>query len=1189
MNTEYELSYVAEEIDEKLSKVDISKNILPYPYNQFSPGLSSEFSFTDNGNGTVSVTGTRDAGGPRFVTLASLYLDAGTYCVGSSSTNPEKLHLWVEIGSTTKDVITYHTFTITEKTLIKIQLYIPTGSASFNSDCIKPYLTKGDSPIAWEPSMTTIGSFVNSRFDFIIDKLNNKLETSNLDSVIEAALNEAKLKGTFDGKDGLSIESITQVPFDDNFSTIQINLTDGTFSQFLIRNGEKGDKGEQGSIGPKGEQGPVGPQGPAGETGPAGKDGKDGDPGKQGPKGEAGYTPVKGTDYFTSEDKSEIVLNIKDELAEDLNKLVPNTRTIANLSLTNNITAEELKKALGNIPVRQADTQITSDFAGEVGEIVLYKTGGGAGVYICVYANDIDKKYSWLQISNEKLISFKRTSNAVINSNYEGSSGQIVINYEGNQHNVYMCVGGNTEPLAYYWVKLNGDSTSSSDCVKNTLTIAGIDLVDDITAEELLEALQISDIVGKGEDGKGIDNVMLNNDYTLTLTYTDGTSYTTPSIRGEQGPKGDDGHTPVKGIDYFTEEDKSNIISEVISEVSDDFVPATRTVAGLKLDSDISVKQLQEMLSFGDELRIIGDSVAVDKNLEGTLGEFILKSEQGDTVIYVCAREEVGNYSWIKLSNDGLASFRGLRATDIVDENLVGTKGQFVYQNKNGEHDIYLCTGVYYDPLEYRWIKLTNNNQEQLKYFPYLFDPTSDSTYNEKPQGYMIYCGGSEKVLWIHTFEAEWFKIPLFDKAISKEDIANEFEFDDEGNLTNGDKITSVEAVVKGFDSYSDAFAQELETRVVDKEDIVTAIDENSTNEQVVGAKLFYDTIDNLNNDITISNITESAESGGSNIIEFSDGNTLTVKNGIKGDKGDTGEKGEQGEQGIQGVPGQDGISIQAVTQTSQSDLDNGINVLNIELTDGTSKDFTIYNGSKGDQGEQGPSGIYLGNTQPEDPNIKIWLAPDKEVSETDDPYVRKTQTIAGYSLTDNITAEQLKETLQVPDISGLQTKVQTAQANIGNMQTNMAYADQRLDSHESWLNSVDENLTNLHNNKANVIKGTISNNNMAWHFGNTTKYVLSGDYTIVEDTCFLHVKIPTIPNWKYVYYSLPKKALTVSGVRIWHDTNQSDESEPLTDLNYYIQIGYRKNLSVLAIHRTDGNNLEDRVIDATLVYKCEI
>lgn len=43
----------------------------------------------------------------------------------------------------------------------------------------------------------------------------------------------------------------------------------------------------------------------------------------------------------------------------------------------------------------------------------------------------------------------------------------------------------------------------------------------------------------KGDTGNGISSAILNNDYTLTLTFTDGTTYKTPSIRGEKGEKGE--------------------------------------------------------------------------------------------------------------------------------------------------------------------------------------------------------------------------------------------------------------------------------------------------------------------------------------------------------------------------------------------------------------------------------------------------------------------------------------------------------------------------------------------------------------------------------------------------------------------------------------------------------------------------
>lgn len=77
--------------------------------------------------------------------------------------------------------------------------------------------------------------------------------------------------------------------------------------------GPQGPKGEIGPAGPAGEQGPqgdTGPQGEKGETGPAGPQGERGETGPKGAQGEPGvpgYTPVKGTDYFTAEDKTELV------------------------------------------------------------------------------------------------------------------------------------------------------------------------------------------------------------------------------------------------------------------------------------------------------------------------------------------------------------------------------------------------------------------------------------------------------------------------------------------------------------------------------------------------------------------------------------------------------------------------------------------------------------------------------------------------------------------------------------------------------------------------------------------------------------------------------------------------------------------------------------------------------------------
>lgn len=74
-----------------------------------------------------------------------------------------------------------------------------------------------------------------------------------------------------------------------------MTFEDLTEEQKASLKGEKGEKGDTGEQGPQGEQGIQGPQG---EQGPAGNDGA---------PGANGYTPVRGTDYWTTEDQASIV------------------------------------------------------------------------------------------------------------------------------------------------------------------------------------------------------------------------------------------------------------------------------------------------------------------------------------------------------------------------------------------------------------------------------------------------------------------------------------------------------------------------------------------------------------------------------------------------------------------------------------------------------------------------------------------------------------------------------------------------------------------------------------------------------------------------------------------------------------------------------------------------------------------
>lgn len=95
------------------------------------------------------------------------------------------------------------------------------------------------------------------------------------------------------GKDGISATHSW------NGTVLTVTSASGTSSADL-----KGDTGPQGAQGPEGDTGPQGAQGPKGDIGPQGVQGPKGDTGPQGLKGD---TPIKGTDYWTAEDKAAIV------------------------------------------------------------------------------------------------------------------------------------------------------------------------------------------------------------------------------------------------------------------------------------------------------------------------------------------------------------------------------------------------------------------------------------------------------------------------------------------------------------------------------------------------------------------------------------------------------------------------------------------------------------------------------------------------------------------------------------------------------------------------------------------------------------------------------------------------------------------------------------------------------------------
>lgn len=113
---------------------------------------------------------------------------------------------------------------------------------------------------------------------------------------------------------------------------------------------------------------------------------------------------------------------------------------------------------------------------------------------------------------------------------------------------------------------------------------------------------------------------------------------------------------------------------------------------------------------------------------------------------------------------------------------------------------------------------------------------------------------------------------------------------------------------------------------------------------------------------VTVSSVSESNDDGGSNVVTFSDGKTMTIKNGSKGStgaKGEKGDRGEKGETGSSGAKGADGYTPQK--NVDYFDGKDGVSATH--SWNGTVLTITSASGSssadlKGSDGKDGTDGV---------------------------------------------------------------------------------------------------------------------------------------------------------------------------------------------------------------------------------------
>ena len=140
-----------------------------------------------------------------------------------------------------------------------------------------------------------------------------------------------------------------------------------------------------------------------------------------------------------------------------------------------------------------------------------------------------------------------------------------------------------------------------------------------------------------GPGGRGIASAVLNADYTLTLTYTDGTAYTTPSLRGSPG---EDGYSPRASVNKsgkaatITITDKQGMTMATVSDGEDGApgISPTITVTDITGGHRVTITDATGPHSFdvmdGDaadapvqDVKVNGQSVLTDGVAEIPLGD----------------------------------------------------------------------------------------------------------------------------------------------------------------------------------------------------------------------------------------------------------------------------------------------------------------------------------------------------------------------------------------------------------------------------------------------------------------------------------------------------------------------------------------------------------------------------------------
>ena len=350
-------------------------------------------------------------------------------------------------------------------------------------------------------------------------------------------------------------------------------------------------------------------------------------------------------------------------------------------------------------------------------------------------------------------------------------------------------------------------------------------------------------VVGQqGETGNGISNTVLNDDYTLTINYTNGDADTTDSIRGEQGPQGDDY--------VITQQDYQAIADVVKSQVT---IPTK--LSDLSDDSTHRVVTDIEKATWNNKSNFSGSyNDLTDKPIIPDVSNFITK-DVNDLTYYYTKTEVDGKVSAVYKYRGSVEDYEHLPSTDLT----VGD----VY-NVEDTGDNYAWTGTAWDKLS-GTVDLSGYQTKIDSTHKLSADLVDDTSTTNK------FVTTSEKSTWNAKYDKPSGGIPDTDlssavqtslgkadtalQSINSTDVTTALGYtpydasNPSGYTTNTGTITSVKMNGTTVSSSGEA---DLGTVITEHQDIsgkenisnkVTSMSSSSTDTQYPSAKSVYDAL----------------------------------------------------------------------------------------------------------------------------------------------------------------------------------------------------------------------------------------------------------------------------------------------------------------------------------------------------------